>query len=29
MAELQDKIIQSKPNTTLLNARQNQTQSAL
>ena len=29
MAELQDKIIQSKRNTTLLNAQQNETQSAL
>ena len=29
MAELQDKITQSKPNTTLLNTQQNQTQSAL
>ena len=29
MAELQDKITQSKPNTTLLNARQNETPSAL
>ena len=29
LAELQDKITQSKRNTTLLNAQQNQTQSAL
>ena len=29
MAQLQDKITQSKPNTTLLNTQQNQTQSAL
>ena len=29
MAELQDKIIQSKRNTTLLNAQQNEAQSAL
>ena len=29
MAELQDKITQSKPNTTLLNAQQNEAQSAL
>ena len=29
MAELQDKITQSKRNTTLLNTQQNETQSAL